>query len=189
MSDLKKWFPFKFNRDKSEQKTTSDEQTAVARRQQWEDPFARMERDMNQMMRSFFGGGDDWFLPQMRAARAPTWFGDFAPQRFSPSVDVTNEAKHVVISAELPGMNKEDVEVTFHDGALLLKGEKRHEARRDEDGCFRTERFYGAFQRTIPLPADVDPNGAEARFDAGVLTVKFPKVEVESATPHRIALS
>lgn len=188
MSDLKKWFPFKFNRHNTTavQKTPSD-QTGITRPPQWDDPFTRMEREMNQMMRSFFGG-DDWFLPQMRAARSPSWFGDFAPQRFSPSIDVTNEDSNLVVSAELPGMTKEDVEVTFQDGALMLKGEKRHQFERDEDGCFRTERFYGSFQRTIPLPADVDANGAEARFDDGVLTVKFPKVEIDEVGPKRIPL-
>lgn len=84
-------------------------------------------------------------------------------------------------------MSGDDVGVTLHDGALLLKGEKRHSTEREENGCFCTERFYGSFQRTIPLPADVDPNGVEAQFQNGVLTVKLPKIE--AAGPRRIELS
>lgn len=187
MSDLKKWVPFQFHRHADKATPASEPQNTMARRPPYDDPFARMEREMNALMRGFFGG-DEWLLPQTRVARNSSWFGDFAPRQFAPAVDVTNEAKHLVVSAELPGMTKEDVEVTFHDGALMLKGEKRHERKSDEDGCFRTERFYGSFQRTVPLPADVDPNGAEARFENGVLTVKFPKVELDTTGPRRIDL-
>lgn len=191
MTDLKKWFPFKFNRENDtafSKQTASDRPQQVARRQQWNDPFSQMEREMDALMRSFFGTGNDWFLPRSRAAGSQSWFGNFAPTRFTPSIDVTNENSHLVVSAELPGMSKDDVEVTFQDGTLTLKGEKRHEFEKDEDGCFRTERYYGSFHRSIPLPADVDANGAEANFNDGVLRVRFPKVEVEEEGPRRIEL-
>ena len=70
-------------------------------------------------------------------------------------------------------MSGDDVGVTLHDGALLLKGEKRHSTEREENGCFCTERFYGSFQRTIPLPADSDRFFVIEEFNA-------PPVEVYS---------
>ena len=185
MTDLSRWNPFKFNRKNNKRIRTTEDNQQIARREQWDDPFERVEQQMNSMLRSFFG--DDWFMPAMRSAsQNPSFFGNFSPSRFSPSVDVTNEGNYLVVSAELPGMEKDDVEVTLDDGVLTFRGEKRHERESDEDGCYRTERFYGTWQRSVPLPGDVDTNAAEAHFDKGVLTVKFPQLERTESGPRRL---
>lgn len=181
MSNLSRWNPFKFKRS---WKKEDNGDTEIARRDTY-DPFDRMERQMNAVMRSFFG--DDPFGSALRtASKNNSFFGDFAPRTFVPSVDVTNEANHLVVSAEIPGMAKEDVELTVDDHTLTLKGEKRHGREADEDGVYRTERYFGSFRRTIPLPGDIDTDGAEAKFDNGVLTVKFPKRDLEETGPRRI---
>jgi HSP20 family protein len=64
-----------------------------------------------------------------------------------------------------------------HEGALTLRGHKKHEETKDGEGCYRTERYFGSFQRTIPLPLDVDRDKAEAKFEKGVLTVRLPKAQ------------
>ncbi len=178
MANLSKWTPFRF--DRRANGITRSDQRHVPR-----DPFEAMHRDMNQLMRAMMN--DDWLAPSMRVmTQTPSWFGNFAPAKFSPSVDVFTEGNHLVVSAELPGMTKEDVKVTVNDGVMTLAGEKKHEFENEEEGCFRTERFFGSFKRTVPLPVDVKTEAAEARFDNGVLTVKFPKVEEE--TPEEVEI-
>jgi len=103
------------------------------------------------------------------------WFGDFSPGLFQPRVDVVDEGDALRVSADLPGMERKDVEVLVEDGALVLRGEKRLESTREEKGCYRVERAFGTFERMIPLPEDVDTEHAEARFDKGVLTLRLPK--------------
>lgn len=188
MTDLSKWNPFRFDR-RSERRTSDNSDKSggqqLQRRESWQDPFERMENQMNQLMRGFFG--NDFWTPGLRStSQQPSFFGDFTPTRFSPSVDITDEKNHVVVTAELPGLDKGDVEVTLDDNVLMLKGEKRHEREGEEDGCYRTERFFGSFKRTVPLPGDVDTESAEAGFDNGVLTVRFPKVEGKERGPKRL---
>lgn len=185
MSNLSKWNPFKFNRNRNDQ--NERESSAIAPGDTY-DPFARMERQMSQLMRSFFD--DDPFGSALRTTTGSnSFFGDFAPKTFVPTIDVTNEANYLVVSAEIPGLQKNDVELTVDDNTMTIRGTKRHDREGDEEGVYRTERYFGSFQRTIPLPGDVDTNGAEAQFDSGVLTVKFPRKELESTGPRRIELS
>lgn len=83
----------------------------------------------------------------------------------------------MVLRAELPGIKKEDVDLTVHDEAITLKGEfKRDETVKDEDYYF-SERRYGAFERTVPLPKEIDADKAKALFKDGVLEVVLPKKE------------
>lgn len=103
------------------------------------------------------------------------WFGDFSPAVFQPRIDVVDEDDALRISADLPGMERKDVEVLVEDGFLVLRGEKKHETQSNEKGCFRLERAFGSFQRVIPLPDNVALDQAEARFNKGVLTLRLPK--------------
>jgi len=105
------------------------------------------------------------------------WFGDFSPRRYAPSVEVSDDDKAIKVTAELPGMSKEDVKLQIDDNTLIIGGEKRHEEDKTDDGIFRTERYYGYFQRAIPLPEDIDKENVDAEFNKGVLTVRVPKLE------------
>lgn len=111
-------------------------------------------------------------------ARFPSW-GVLAGE-------VMETDKEIVVRVEVPGMEKEDCEITIQGNTLYLRGEKRFE-REAEEGSFHVmERAYGSFERTIPLPQDVDSNAADASYKNGVLTVRLPKIE--GATAKRITV-
>jgi HSP20 family protein len=92
----------------------------------------------------------------------------------SPKVDITENDDAYIITAELAGINEDDIELNLVDGILTLKGEKREE-REEERGYHVSERRYGAFRRTFRLPSGVDDPQVSAEFDKGVITVTLPK--------------
>jgi HSP20 family protein len=107
------------------------------------------------------------------------WFGRSMGGVLAPRVDISEDAAAVTITAELPGVNEGDIEVSLIGDQLTLKGEKRsqHEQKGDMEGCtvHRMERSYGAFQRTLTIPYQIDPAQVSAQFHDGVLTVTVPK--------------
>ncbi len=109
-----------------------------------------------------------------------------------PALDVTEHENEFRVQAELPGMTKDDVEVTFDDGVLLLRGEKTSEYK-DEDEkdhtYFVRERAYGSFQRSLPFGKGVDEENIKASFDNGVLTVVLPKKQEEHAKQKKIDIA
>jgi len=92
-------------------------------------------------------------------------------------VDIHETDKEVTITAEVAGMKKEDIKVDIKDGALTIRGEKKLEKKEEEDKYTRIERSYGAFQRRISLPDNVDASHIKANYNEGVLTVAIPKME------------
>ena len=96
---------------------------------------------------------------------------------FGPSVDVYETDTQVVVKAHLPGVKKEDIELTVQEDRLLLTGESRHEDEVEEEGYHRRELRYGRFRRVLPMPAAVDHDEITAAFEDGVLTVRAPKTE------------
>ena len=117
-----------------------------------------------------------------------SWFGDFSASEFQPRIDVTDEGDALRVVAELPGMNRDDVELEVIDDMLIVSGDKRFESTREEQGCYRVERSSGHFQRAVPLPAGIDLDRAEARFENGVLTLRVPKAAGEPAAKRRIEI-
>lgn len=177
MADLKKWFPFKFRRkddkaEKSEASAPAPAAMAPVTPSLLMPGFSSMHQLMDRMF------SDPFFRrPFSMLGEMDRFFGDYAPASFSPNVDLVDEGGHVKVTAELPGLDKDDIELSVNEGSLMLRGEKKHESRTDEEGCYRTERYFGAFQRAIPLPVDLDIDKAVASFDKGVLTVRLPKSE------------
>ena len=106
---------------------------------------------------------------------------------WTPPLDVFEEKDNFVVKAELPGMKKEDIEVSFHDGSLSLSGERQSETQHEAAEVYRTERFFGRFQRTVTLPAAVAADKIKAAYKDGVLTVTLPKTE--EAKPKQIDVS
>ena len=118
-----------------------------------------------------------WTNPLAALDTQDRWFGDFSQTDFQPKLDVTDDKSSLRVTLEVPGVDMKDLNVEVQDGVLTVSGEKRQEERTEEEGCYRTERSYGYFKRSVPLPSEVEGAKAEAKFDKGVLTIKLPKSE------------
>lgn len=94
---------------------------------------------------------------------------------FSPQIEVREDKDQVQVSIELPGVERKDVQVTFHDGVLTVAGERRQEREVKEDEYVRTERRYGRFERRVGFSQPVEADQVKAAFKDGVLTVTLPK--------------
>jgi len=109
-------------------------------------------------------------------------------QTFTPRVDVKEEDNHVVVSAELPGMDQKDIDVTVTRDSVRIAGEKKHEQEKQERGYYHRETSCGSFERIIDLPSEIDENKAEAEFSKGVLTVRLPKSEQAQSKQKKIEI-
>lgn len=98
-------------------------------------------------------------------------------RRFVPAIDVVEEEDAVKLTAEVPGMTKEDLDVSIDNGVLTLSGEKKEEQSSEQAGYHRVERRYGTFERRIRLPEYVDAENIEATYEDGVLKLTMPKAE------------
>jgi HSP20 family protein len=132
--------------------------------------LTRWERDMDRMMEDFFGR-------RMRPWWPERWSRREVMELEAPAVDLFEDKNEIVIKAELPGMEKENVEVKLTDHMLTIKGEKKKEEEVKEENYYRSERSYGSFIRTLELPADVHADKVKASFKNGVLEVRLPKTE------------
>lgn len=101
----------------------------------------------------------------------------FSRSDWAPAVDIKESAEAFTIDAELPGMSKDDVKVTVHDGVLTIEGERKHEEESTDKKQHRIERFYGSFMRRFTLPENVDENSVKASFKDGLLTLTLLKAE------------
>jgi HSP20 family protein len=129
-----------------------------------EHPLVAFQREMDRLFEDFWRGFD---LPL---------FG--RPERIagsvSPRIDISEKDNEVVVTAELPGLDEKDVEVTLTDNVLSIRGEKKVEKEEKERGYTYTERSYGSFERRIPLDVEVLSDKVSAAFKNGVLTVTLP---------------
>jgi HSP20 family protein len=138
------------------------------------DPFLALHREMNRLF-------DDVFRSFASNSLTPPMEGRFG----WPKIELNDDDNKLIISAELPGITENDVQVEIANGVLTIRGEKKAE-RNGEGKCF-TERYYGSFQRQIPLE-DVQEDNAEASFKNGVLTISFPKSDKPQEGIKRIAI-
>ena len=104
----------------------------------------------------------------------------------APVVDVFEEKDDIVVKAELPGMDKDNIEVNLTDHTLTIRGEKKKEEEVKEENYYRAERSYGSFLRTIDLPAEVRGDKVTASFKNGVLEVRMPKTEQANAKEVKV---
>lgn len=104
-----------------------------------------------------------------------------------PPVDILEDDSKLVFTAEMPGLDRDNVEITLEDQVLTLKGERKFERDEEKDNYHRIERAYGTFSRSFRLPTNVETGAAKAKFDAGVLTVELPKSE--EAKPKKLEIS
>src|SRR5215469_6993666 len=103
---------------------------------------------------------------------------------WTPALDLYEDKDNFYAKAELPGMKKEEIELSLHDGSLSISGERKQETKVEEAEVYRTERFFGRFQRTVTLPTPVAVERVKAEYKDGVLMVTLPKTE--EAKPKRI---
>jgi len=96
---------------------------------------------------------------------------------WSPPLDVSEEKDCFFVVCELPGMKKDDIEITVRDNTLSISGERKLEVERKEDQVFRSERYFGKFQRSVTLPVTVDAKKVRATYKDGVLHLELPKSE------------
>jgi HSP20 family protein len=106
---------------------------------------------------------------------------------WAPALDVHEDKDSFSVRVELPGMKREDIEVSLHDGALVISGERKEEKITEGTEVHRQERFYGKFSRALTLPAAVSGDKAKAQYKDGILTVTLPKAE--EAKPKAIIVS
>jgi len=106
---------------------------------------------------------------------------EFARGAWAPSVDIFEDQEKLIVEAELPGMHREDFELSVENNVLTLKGERKFEKKDERDNYHRVERQYGSFVRQFTLPQTVTAEGATADFENGVLRVALPKREETKA--------
>lgn len=128
-----------------------------------ENPFTLLRHDMDMLVNDFF-----------RGVEMEPFFGRY-DMPFSPSVDITESEREIRVSAELPGMNEKDIDITLNHDSLTIKGEKKEEKEDKGKDYYRMERSYGTFCRTIPLPVEIETDKVSADYRKGILTITIPK--------------
>jgi len=143
-----------------------------------QNPFLALHREVNRLFDNVFRSFD---APIPAFSRLSSWSSGW------PNVEISENDKEVRVTAEVPGLEEKDIDVTLDDGVLTLRGEKRSETE-DKDRQF-SERFYGRFERRIPLGVEIEEDKAAADFRNGVLTVTLPKTARAQSKAKRIAIN
>ena len=126
-----------------------------------------LQKEMDQLFEGF------WKDHGRRTSLSAPW-DQF---QLNPRLDETEDDKAFHIKVELPGMDKDDVDITLANGQLTIRGEKKREEEEKGKDYYRNERTFGAFRRSLPIPVDVDESKIQASFKKGVLSIKLPKSE------------
>lgn len=126
--------------------------------------IAKLRNDMDDMFSRMLG---DFNWPFTTAGTATAW----------PALDIADRENDILVRAEVPGLNAEDVEISVHGNVLSISGEKKESEEDKKEGYYHSERSYGSFRRDITLPTEVDPDKVNAEMKNGVLTVTLPKAE------------
>lgn len=135
----------------------------------------------------FFRGMDRLFEEFLSPMRLFEWEReDLRERAWMPAVDIAETEADYQIHAELPGVDKNEVDITVENGVLTLKGERSFEEKKEGKNFHRIERSYGAFSRSFVLPTEVDGEHVKASFDNGILSVSVPKAE--KAKPRKIEI-
>jgi len=140
----------------------SEEKQVPVKRTQSEDTLTNLHNNIDRLFDDFFRGFD----------LAP--FGE-SFGTFSPCIDVKENDNNYQVTAELPGMDENDIEVTMDRNSLTIRGEKKQEMEDKGQNYYRMERSYGSFQRSISLPPGIESDKIDANFSKGILTIILPK--------------
>ncbi len=128
--------------------------------------IARIRNEMDRMMSDLMGGvtGSGWL----------------------PAMDICDMDDAFIVKVDLPGISKENVEITTTENMIRIKGEARREEHTERRSCFRHERMAGSFERAVSLPAKIKPDETKASFKDGVLEIRLPKAEKTRREEHRV---
>jgi HSP20 family protein len=135
--------------------------------QEMEKRFEEMEKRFEDFIRRPFSSTPSW-LPRLRMPEV---------EGVVPSVDILKEGDDIVVKAELPGMKKENIDVSLTKDTITISGEKKKEEKIEKKDYYSLERSYGSFKRSFSLPSEVQTEKASAKFKDGVLEIRIPKTE------------
>lgn len=130
-----------------------------------------LRNEIDRLFDDFGGRFPRWPFSPGAFARLPS----VAAWQTAPAIEFADCDGHFRITAEVPGMGADDVEIKLSDGSMTIRGEKSEEKKEEKEDYLLSERRYGAFHRTLPLPDGIDPDGIAASLSNGVLTVTVPK--------------
>jgi len=145
----------------------------------WDLSLESMQREMNQLFDSF---SRSMFDRELDRPGFSSLVGAI------PKMDVSETHDEIEVTAELPGMEEKDIDVSLSKEVLTIRGEKKQEKEEKKKDFYRMERMYGSFHRSIPLPAEIDTEKVEAKFKNGVLTIKLPKTPEAKKEVKKIAV-
>ena len=165
ITDLMPW-----NKDRGER--------SIQRKSEW-DELADLREEMNQLFEDFF---------EQPFGMTPFSERSALKTSFSPDVDISETEKEITVDMELPGLDADDIDLSFHGNTLTISGEKRTEKEDQGKHYYRKERSYGSFRRAIPLPTEIDEEHIEASFKQGVLHVHLPKTKEARQKSKRIEI-
>jgi HSP20 family protein len=115
-------------------------------------------------------------------------FGLNLSDNFNPRIDISEDKDSITVSAEVPGVKKENIKITLQDSILTIEGEKKNVHEQKDKNFYRSERSFGSFKRCFTLPAEVDSEKVEASFEDGILHVQMKKLEPKSSSEKVIEL-
>jgi HSP20 family protein len=148
-------------------------------------PFGGLRREIDRLFDDFAFG--PFRLPRSLFDTEPFWRADPSLVKM-PAVDIADSDKAYEITAELPGMDEQNVEVKFANGVLTIKGEKKEEKEEKQKDYHLSERRFGSFQRSFTVPDGIDSDKIDAIFKDGVLTVMLPKTVEAQKKEKQIAV-
>src|SRR6185437_4656861 len=141
------------------------------------DPFFTLQREVNRLFDDMWNGFD---MPLLRGGLNENGW---------PVIDLAEQDKDLVLTIEVPGVDEKDIDIQFVDQCLILRGERREERENLKSDHHYSERYYGRFERRIPLSVDIEPDKAKAVLRNGVLTVTLPRAAQAEVSGHRIPIS
>ncbi|MRS03665.1 Hsp20/alpha crystallin family protein [bacterium] len=147
-------------------------------RRENESPVMAIQNEMNRMFDQFFN--DPFTLlsvPNLRSV------ADFMPR-----IDVSETETAMQVTAELPGMDEKDIQLSLENDSLIISGEKKSDVEEKGKNFHRVERSYGSFQRVVPLVSDIQSDKVEATFRNGVLNINLPKTPAAAKQTHKIEI-
>jgi HSP20 family protein len=150
----------------------------MAIRRENDSPMMAIQNEMNRMFDSLFN--DPFDLPPLAIRKMPA--------EFSPRVNVSESDTAMQVTAELPGMDEKDIQISLEQDCLVLSGEKKTETEESGKNFHRLERTSGSFQRVIPLVSEIQEDMVDATFKNGVLTITLPKAASAAKAAKKITV-